>query len=433
MSNRNTDKVSEFEKMKKVIMSCVAGNALEWYDFAIYAYFATTIGGLFFPAEDEFQQTISSFGAFAAGLIARPIGAILFGYIGDVVGRKKALVISIYMMAIPTALMGFLPTYAQIGGWAGGLLVLARIVQGLALGGGFTGTIVFLYEHSSADKKATYSCWAPFSLVSGFILGSIVSNCILRICDEQQLISYGWRIAFILSFVGTFVAEYVKNKLEDPEEFLETQKKEEVIPAAKKEGLLRNLFKNHWKGLALITMTDVLTACGYFLLSVYFPTHFELVVHFGKQDASNIQTINMLFFAVFIIFGGWMADKVGKRCQMLTSTVLTGILAYPAFVLLNSGAFIGALLGQMLLIFLFAMYWSTIPAAICSMLPTKVRLVGVSIAHNIAMAAFGSFAPQWAAKLIKFTGNIAAPSWLFIGSAAFTAVALYVWKEGKNY
>ncbi|GHT94133.1 MFS transporter [Alphaproteobacteria bacterium] len=433
MSNKNTEKVSEFEKMKKVIMSCVAGNALEWYDFAIYGCFTTIISKLFFPPGNEYLQLIATLGAFAAGLIARPIGAIMFGYIGDVVGRKRALVISIYMMAIPTALMGFLPTYAQIGGWAGVSLILARIVQGLALGGGFTGTIVFLYEHSSADKKATYSCWAPFSLVSGFVLGTFVAACITFLCTEQQLENYGWRIAFVLSFVGTFVAEYVKNKLEDPKEFLETQKKEGAVPAAKKEGLLGNLFKNHWKGLVLITITDVLTACGYFLLSVFFMPYFEKFVHFGRQDAIVIQTINMVLFAVFIIFGGWTADKVGRRRQMLISTILMGVLAYPAFLFLSSGVFIEAVLGQMLLIFLFSMYWSVIPAAICSMLPTKVRLIGVSIAHNFAMAAFGAYAPTWATMLINSTGNIVIPWVLFTVSAALTAIALFVWKEGKNY
>ena len=225
---------SEFSKMKKVIMSCVAGSALEWYDFAVYGFFATIIGKLFFPGGDEFQQIIASFGAFASGLIARPIGAILFGYIGDIYGRKKTLVISIYMMAIPTALMGFLPTYETIGIWAGILLTIVRIVQGLALGGGFTATIVFLYEHSSQKKKATYSAWAPFSLVSGFILGAIVATIMAEIFSAEQLESIGWRIPFIISFIGTFIAEYVKHRLDDPQEFI-AQQQNKVDENAKKD------------------------------------------------------------------------------------------------------------------------------------------------------------------------------------------------------
>lgn len=427
---KNTDVQSEFQKMKRVIISCVAGSALEWYDFAIYGFFASIIGRLFFPAGDEFQQLIASFGAFASGLIARPIGAVMFGYIGDIFGRKKALVISIYMMAIPTALMGVLPTYDVIGVWAGIALTLIRILQGLALGGGFTGTIVFLYEHSSEQKKSTYSAWAPFSLVFGFILGALVATCIDKILTTQQLESFGWRIPFILSFIGTFVAEYVKNKLEDPKEFQEQQK--DATPN-KERGLLRNLFKNHWKGLVMVTITDVLTACGYFLIAIFFTTYFEAILDLGRHQAFIIQTINMIFFALFILLGGWIADKVGKRLQMLIATLSLAALAYPLFSSMQVATFWSALFGQMGIIFLFSMYYGPIPATICSMFPTKVRLAGVSIAHNFAMAAFGAYAPTLATYLVKWTGNVAIPAVLFIVSSLVTAVALFVWKEGREY
>ncbi|MDR2158079.1 MAG: MFS transporter, partial [Holosporaceae bacterium] len=248
------EECSEFSKMRKVIISCVAGRALEWYDFAVYGFFATIIGKLFFPSGETFQQLIASFGAFASGLIARPIGAVIFGYIGDKFGRKKALVISIYMMVVSTGLMGLLPTYEVIGAWAGILLTIIRITQGLALGGGFTGTIVFLYEHSRDDKKSTYSSWAPFSLVTGFILGAFVASLMDRILDAQQLESFGWRIPFIISFVGKFIADYVKRKLKDPQEFIDTQKSEKKNKSD--ENFLAYLLKNHWKGLLLVTITD---------------------------------------------------------------------------------------------------------------------------------------------------------------------------------
>ncbi|MDR3187283.1 MAG: MFS transporter [Holosporaceae bacterium] len=423
--------VSEFNKMKKVIISCVAGSALEWYDFAIYGFFASIIGKLFFPSGDSFQQIIASFGAFASGLIARPIGAVMFGYIGDIFGRKKALVISIYMMAIPTALMGLLPTYEYIGIWAGVILTIIRILQGLALGGGFTGTIVFLYEHSSPEKKSTYSAWAPFSLVSGFILGALVATSVDKLLTSEQLETFGWRIPFIISFFGTFVAEYVKNKLEDPKEFLATQKEEKP---AEKRNLLRNLFRNHWKGLVMVTITDVLTACGYFLIAIFFTTYFDSVLHLGRHNAFAIQTINMIFFALFILLGGWLADRgVGKRMQMLLATLTLAILAYPLFLFMGNATFVCAMFGELGVIFLFSIYYGPIPAAICSMFPTRVRLAGVSIAHNFAMAAFGAYAPTLATYLVKWTEDAAIPSLLFIISSLTTAVALFIWKEGKEY
>ncbi|MDR2766090.1 MAG: MFS transporter [Holosporaceae bacterium] len=416
--------------MKKVIISCVAGSALEWYDFAIYGFFASIIGKLFFPSGDAFQQIIASCGAFASGLIARPIGAILFGYIGDICGRKKALVISIYMMAVPTALMGLLPTYEYAGGWAGVALTLIRILQGLALGGGFTGTIVFLYEHASPKKKSTYSAWAPFSLVTGFILGALVATSVDKLLATEQLETFGWRIPFIISFLGTFVAEYVKNKLEDPKEFLDAQKEQNPN---EKQNLLRQLFCKHWKGLLMVTITDVLTACGYFLISIFFTTYFDTILYLGRHNAFIIQTINMFFFALSILFGGWMADRLGKRTQMLAATVCLAALAYPLFLFIGKATFVCALLGQFGIIFLFSIYYGPIPAAICSMFPTRMRLVGVSIAHNFAMAAFGAYAPTLATYLVKWSGNVTSPSVLFIIASLVTAAALFIWKEGSEY
>lgn len=422
MSSEKT--ISEFQQMKKVIISCVSGSALEWYDFAIYSFFAQIIGKLFFPSSDGFQSLIASFGAFASGLIARPLGSVLFGYIGDVWGRKKALVISIYLMAIPTALMGFIPTYEQIGSLSGIILTLIRIAQGLALGGGFTGTIVFLYEHSSRKRKATFSSWAPFSLVSGFVLGAVVATLISNVLTTEQLESFGWRIPFILSFFGTFIAKYVREKLQDPQEFLNQDQN-----AKKKESLFGNLLNNHWKSLILVIFTDFLTASGYFLISIFLTTYFDTMLKLGHKTAFLIQTINMLFLSLLILFGGWCADRLGRRRQMLISCLLLAILAYPLFLLMSQGTFLSVLFGELGIVFLFAMYYGPIPATICSMFPTNVRLVGVSIAHNVAMAAFGAYAPTLATYTLKWTGNLASPAILFIISALITSVALFVWKE----
>jgi MHS family proline/betaine transporter-like MFS transporter len=419
--------------MKKVIISCVAGSALEWYDFAVYSFFAAIIGRQFFPSADPFNQLIASFGAFAAGLIARPIGAIMFGYIGDKFGRKKTLVISIYMMAIPTALMGMLPTHEAIGCWAGVLLTLIRVMQGLALGGGFTGTIVFLYEHSEEKKRSAYSSWAPFSLVTGFILGAFVAKGVDFFFTAEQIETIGWRIPFILGFFGTFIGRYVKQKLEDPKEFVDQQKAQAAKKDQPKENFMGNLFKNHWKGLLLVTIADMLTACGYFLIAIFFTTYFETVLHIERSQVLLIQQVNMILLALLILVGGWFADYVGKRTQMLLSTLALAAFAYPLFIYMGEGTVVSAFLGELGIIFLFAMYYGPIPATICSMFPTKVRLAGVSIAHNFAMAAFGAYAPTLATYSVKWSGNIAMPAVLFVASSLATALALFIWKEGREY
>ena len=222
----------------------------------------------------------------------------------------------------------------------------------------------------------------------------------------------------------------MKNKLEDPKEFLESQKKPKSDEDNK---LLRNLFRNHWKGLSFVTFIDVLTACGYFLIAIFFTTYFETFLHLGRHNAFTIQTVNMVLFALSILIGGWCADRMGKRTQMLIATLSLAALAYPIFGHMGTRTVMSAFLGEFGIIFLFSMYYGPIPATICSIFPTKVRLVGVSIAHNFAMAAFGAYAPTLATYMVKWTNNIAIPAVLFVVSSLITAIALYMWKEGKEY
>ena len=161
------------EKLKKVVISCMIGNALEWYDFALYGYFAAAIGrAILPPSQDTISILLKSYAIFFLGFIMRPLGALLFGYIGDHYGRKKALMLSIYCMAIPTTLIGLLPTYAQIGAWAALLLTVLRLFQGLSMGGEFTGSMIFIVEHAPQEKKGFWASWASFSVVIGLIIGS---------------------------------------------------------------------------------------------------------------------------------------------------------------------------------------------------------------------------------------------------------------------
>ena len=199
----------------KLILSCVIGNALEWYDFIIYGYFAPILGQLFFPTTDRYSQLMCSFGALAAGFVTRPLGAVLFGHIGDKSSRIIVLMLSIYIMSIPTTLIGCLPTYAQIGWLAPLLLTVFRILQGLAIGGEYTSSMVFLVEHAPIDKRGFLGSWATCSLIIGVIIGSSVVTFITHFLTPQQVLSFGWRIPFILSMFGCAIGIYVRRHLKD--------------------------------------------------------------------------------------------------------------------------------------------------------------------------------------------------------------------------
>src|SRR6185295_7419177 len=183
---------------RRVVTAGIIGNVMEWYDFAIYGYFARTIGNLYFPSENPTTSLLASFAVFAIGFLMRPLGAILFGHIGDRVGRGPALLWSVVAMAVPTFVMGLLPTYAQIGIAAAVLMLLCRIMQGLAVGGEYTSSAVFLAETADPRKRGAASAWAPFGAVAGILLGSAVGTLIFNTMPLEQVIAWGWRIPFLL-------------------------------------------------------------------------------------------------------------------------------------------------------------------------------------------------------------------------------------------
>ena len=185
--------------IKRVILSCMIGNALEWYDFALYGYFATTIGQLFFPKFSTVASLMATFGVFAAGFIMRPLGGLIFGHIGDKIGRKSALLWSIYLMAIPTTLIGLLPTYEQIGWLAPLLLTFIRLAQGLSMGGEFTGSMIFVVENAQQGNRGLYGSWVVFSLLVGILVGSAIATSTCYFLSEDQVMDWGWRIPFLLS------------------------------------------------------------------------------------------------------------------------------------------------------------------------------------------------------------------------------------------
>src|SRR5215813_9470415 len=190
-----------FQSRRRVVAAGIAGNVMEWYDFSVYGYFARTIGNLYFPADDPRTSLLAAFAVFAIGFLMRPLGAVLFGHIGDRVGRGPALLWSVIAMAVPTFVIGLLPTYAEIGIVASLLMLLCRIAQGLAVGGEYTGSAVFLAETADPQKRGAASAWAPFGAVAGILLGSAMGAAILNAMPLEQVVAWGWRIPFLFGVV----------------------------------------------------------------------------------------------------------------------------------------------------------------------------------------------------------------------------------------
>lgn len=406
----------------KLILSCIIGNALEWYDFIIYGYFAPILGQLFFPAGDRYSQLMYSFGALAAGFIARPIGAIVFGHIGDRTSRILVLMLSIYVMSIPTAIIGCLPTYAQIGFFAPLLLTILRILQGLAIGGEYTGSMVFLVEHAPKHKQGFFGSLATCSLLMGVILGSAVASFTMHIFTPAQLNSFGWRIPFVLSMVGCAIGIYVRRHLnDDPQQSILNKTKKSspsLIP-------IKELFNKYLNQIFIIIALDALTAIGFFTLVIFLPSYFQEYLNIPNTITQYINTTNMIIFAITTVIGGCVADRIGYKLALLYPCVILIVITYPVFTLFPVEGIFSVAIAQTILVSVMGLFFGVIPITLVKMFPVEVRCSGIAIAHNISMACFGGTAPLMATYLIKKTDhNLLSPAYLLIFGAVVSLFSL---------
>lgn len=414
--------ISSSKQETRLVISCVIGNALEWYDFIIYGYFAPIIGQLFFPAGDRYSQLMCSFGALAAGFIARPLGAILFGHIGDKSSRLLVLMLSIYVMSIPTTLIGCLPTYQQIGLLAPIMLTFLRIMQGLAIGGEFTGSMVFLIEHANKNKRGFFGSWATCSSIVGIIIGSSVVATIMHVFTPEQVRLFGWRIAFMFSMFGCAIGIYVRRHLQD-------DTKEFLINKSKKSSSsflpIKELFNKYLDKILIIFGLDALTGIGFFTLVIFLPSYFREYLAIPDLVIQHLNTTNMVIFASMTLFGGWISDKIGYKKALFYPCILFIIFSYPVFTLFQYDRMILIFIGQTILICFMGLFYGVIPITLFEIFPLEVRCSGISIAHNISMACMGGTAPLIATYIIKQTDhNLLSPSYLLIFGATLSLISL---------
>jgi MHS family proline/betaine transporter-like MFS transporter len=409
--------------IKRVILSCMIGNALEWYDFALYGYFATTIGSLFFPKFSTFASLMATFGIFAAGFIMRPLGGLIFGHIGDKIGRKNALLWSIYLMAIPTTLIGLLPTYEQIGWLAPFLLTLIRLAQGLSMGGEFTGSMIFVVENAEQHNRGMYGSWVIFSVLLGILIGSAVATLTCYSLSEDQLISWGWRIPFLLSAAGGLVGSVMRRMVQEPPQFAEAkaQHKEHSTP-------LLELFKNHSRTIAYVVAMELPLSIGFYLIVTFINSYLTALLNVDKVTSLMMTTWSMVAMGIAIPIAGWFSDKIGRKAVLLSGALGFACFAYPLFVSLE-GSFEQALMAQMALSFIMGVFFAPIPATLVELFPLTVRYSGLAVSHSISMAVFGGSAPLIATWLINQTENNAAPALYLSAACALSAIVLLFLKD----
>ncbi len=410
---------------RKFIPACVAGNILELYEFIIYGYFANIIGTLFFPFQDKYSSLLATFAVFATGSIVRPFSAIVLGYVGDKKGRRVSLIISIGVMAISTLGIGLLPTYSQIGITAPIMLLCFRVSQGLSMTSEEVGAALFLSENAFQNEKGYASCVVLGSVYIGLFLGSIISALIFSALNEPALLSWGWRIPFILGGIIGLATLVARIKQPESQEFNEALLKHSIATNP-----LINLFKKNKLSLIRITFLTSLFAVAVYLFAVYIPNTID-IDHMHRYQTMLICSVEFLLtFAVSLIVGKWV-DKAGPKAPLLTSTVGFLLFSYPIFLFLSSGSLIPIIVAYTLFSILLGMSAGAIMYSIIKCFPVSTRFSGSCISFNLSMSLFGGTAPLLALYLTKLTHHQTAPALLLILTAIFTLISLLIETQEK--
>lgn len=410
--------------MKKVIVSAMLGNGLEWYDFALYGYFASIISVHFFPSSDPYISLLATYGAFAAGFLMRPVGAVFFGIIGDRYGRKISLTIAILTMAIPTACIGLLPTYAQIGILAPILLTIIRLFQGFSLGGEFSGSITFMVEHSSKQNRGLIGTASIVSLILGMVMGSLTATVFSEILSKEDLESWGWRIPFLFGIVIGLVGFYIRSHTDESPQYEKAKKGGSL---SKKP--IRDVFSMHKKESLIAIGIYLSVTVPFYIFSVFMITFYSKILARPLNEALLINLSGMLVLIFATVFSGFLSDKIGRKKILLIASVLYLIFALPIFNLIVDGAFLESLVANIIFAIILGFYIGPVPAILVELFPTKVRYSGMAVSYNICAAIFGGTAPMVATWLIKETKAPSVVAFYIILCAIISIISLIFFKD----
>jgi len=401
---------------RRTALAGMAGNVLEWYDFAVYGYFAATIGKHFFPSDDPAVSTVMSFGVFAIGFLARPFGGLILGHLGDILGRRRVLMISILLMAVPTFLIGVMPTYDTLGVLAPVILILLRLAQGISVGGELTGSVTLMIEETNDDKKRGLAgSWSFAGAVVGVLLGSAVGALITGVLTEDQVAAWGWRLPFLSGVVIAVFGFMMRKGLEH--EVVPDHPGRHAIP-------LLDALRNHRRGMVCAIGIAAFNAAAFYLMLVYITTYLTTIVGQDEQVAFDINTANMAILVLLIPLWGWISDRVGIQKVLLTSVTIAIFATIPLFALIDHVNPLYELLGQLGMVLLLAPYLSCFATRMAFLFPASIRMSAFSTTYNIGLAIFGGTAPLVASYLIERDVGEFSPAYLLTGAAVLSLVAL---------
>jgi MHS family proline/betaine transporter-like MFS transporter len=410
--------------IRRIIFSSSVGNALEWFDFSVYGYFAGIIAKQFFPMHDEWLSTLLAIATFGISFLMRPIGAVVLGIYGDRKGRKAALTLAIALMMAGTLTMAVMPPYAMIGLAAPVLILVARLVQGFAVGGEFGSATAFMVEHSPT-KRGYYASWQFASQGLAAILAATFGSMLTAWMSPEHLGNWGWRIPFLFGVLIGPIGYYIRSHLDETPEFLAMRRQRDTAAAAAADPTAS--FGSQWVNLLLAIGIVAQSTVGVYVLQLYMPMYAVKQLHMPAAVSFGAVVLNGgLQLILSPVMGAW-SDRIGRIRIMLGTSILMGLLIYPMFALLQSYPTVGwLLLLQGTSGILKAAYSGPMPALMSEIFPTHVRSTGLSIAYSIGVTIFGGFSPTIVETFIHLTGDKLAPSYYVLIAALLSGLSLVI-------
>ncbi|ATF84870.1 MULTISPECIES: glycine betaine/L-proline transporter ProP [Burkholderia] len=415
--------------LKRAVRAMAIGNAMEWFDFGVYSYIAVTLGQVFFPSSNPSAQLLATFGTFAAAFLVRPLGGMVFGPLGDRIGRQRVLAMTMILMALGTFSIGLIPGYDSIGIMAPVLLLVARLVQGFSTGGEYGGAATFIAEFSTDKRRGFMGSFLEFGTLIGYVMGAGVVALLSALLSHEALLSWGWRVPFLVAGPLGLIGLYIRMKLEETPAFKRQAELREVQDKAMPKVNFRETLGRHWRAMLLcVGLVLIFNVTDYMALS-YLPSYLSSTLHFDESHGLMLVLLVMVLMMPMTLAAGRLSDLVGRKPVMLAGCIGLLALSIPALMLIRTGEMLPVFGGLLILGVLLSCFCGVMPSALPALFPTEIRYGALAIGFNISVSLFGGTTPLVTAWLVDRTGNLMMPAYYLMGAAVIGAISVLSLRE----
>ncbi|AYA14491.1 MULTISPECIES: MFS transporter [Enterobacter] len=409
-------------KNKKVLIASLTGSAIEWFDYFLYGTAAALVfNKIFFPMVDPVIGLILSYLSFSLTFFIRPIGGVLFAHIGDRIGRKKTLVLTLSLMGGATVMIGLLPTYEMIGLWAPALLILMRIIQGMGIGGEWGGALLLAYEYAPEKRKGFFGSIPQAGVTIGMLMATFIVS-LMTLFSEEDFLSWGWRIPFLLSSVLVLLGLWIRKDIDETPDFQKVKASGQVAKTP-----LRDTLKHHWREVLIAAGLKVVETAPFYIFSTFVVSYATSTLTYQKSQALEAVTLGALVATLMIPLMGLLSDKVGRQRMYAISVFVLGLFIVPWFMLLNTGTTWGIVLATVIA---FGVLWAPVTAVLgtlCSeIFSANVRYTGITLGYQLGAALAGGTAPLIATGLLaKYDGDWVPVAWYLAVTVTISLIAIF--------